>query len=209
MVRFFVNKFYKRKNIEEAPLTPDEGVEEDEEDGEDPEDSFDHEVESAVVLPPSQELLRSLGVVYPDIDPEYLNQTCQRFSNRPEEIQSWLEANLHQIPARRTVQSVQFNVLRLKCNPQTEKMWQCPDCRSWQIIEVRGTKDTILCQEIVSCGEFCMKCNKKSHPPFQCRIRSERSLQEENEVDIFKRLTGNYNNCEGICLDSSQCLSLP
>ena len=196
VVSFFVNKFYKRKNIEESPLTPDEGVEEDEDGQEDLDDSFDqdHQVESAVVLPPSQDFLRSLSVVYPDIDPEYLNQTCLRFYNRPEEIQNFLETNLHLIPARRTVQSIQFNVLRAGSNPGTEKMWQCPSCRSWQIIELKRALNTIVCKEIISCGEFCMKCNKKSHAPFKCRIRSERSLQEENEVDIFKRLTG---NCRG------------
>ena len=196
VVRFFVDKFYKRKNIEESPLTPDEGVEEgleeDEESQEDldPDDSFDQEVESAVVLPPSEEFLRSLSVVYPDIDPEYLNQTCCRFHNQPGVVQDFLETNLHLIPSRRTVQSVQFNVLRAGSDPRTEKMWQCPDCRSWQIIEVKRSLDTIVCKEIISCGEFCMKCNKRSHAPFKCRIRSERSLQEENEVDIFKRLTG-------------------
>lgn len=202
VVRFFVNKFYKRKNIENPPLTPDEEVKEDEdEEGQedlDADDSFDQEVDSAVVLPPSQDFLRSLSVVYPDIDPEYLNQTCHRFYNEPGEIQDFLETNLHLIPPRRTVQSVQFNVLRAGSNPGTEKMWQCPDCRSWQIIEVKRSLDTIVCKEIISCGEFCMKCNKKSHAPFNCRIRSERSLQEENEMDIFKRLTASPDEIRGI-----------
>ena len=130
VVRVFVNKFYKRKTIEDSPLTPDEGVEEDEDGQEDLENTFDDVVESALVLPPSQAMLRALSVVYPDIDPEYLNQTCQRFYNRPEDIQTFLEANLHLIPARRQVQSVQFNVLRAGSDPQSEKMWQCPDCRS-------------------------------------------------------------------------------
>ena len=112
VVRVFVNKFYKRKTIEVSPLTADVGAEE------------------ALVVPPSQAMLRALSVVYPDIDPEYLNQTCQRFYNRPEDIQTFLEANLHLIPARRQVQSVQFNVLRAGSDPQSEKMWQCPDCRS-------------------------------------------------------------------------------
>ena len=112
VVQFFVNKFYKRKTIEVSPLTADVGAEE------------------ALVVPPSQAMLRALSVVYPDIDPEYLNQTCQRFYNRPEDIQTFLEANLHLIPARRQVQSVQFNVLRAGSDPQSEKMWQCPDCRS-------------------------------------------------------------------------------
>ena len=100
----FVNKFYK--------LTADVGAEE------------------TLVVPPSQAMLRALSVVYPNVDPEYLNQTCQRFYNRPEDIQTFLEANLHLIPARRQVQSVQFNVLRAGSDPQSEKMWQCPDCRS-------------------------------------------------------------------------------
>ena len=100
----FVNKFYK--------LTADVVAEE------------------TLVVPPSQAMLRALSVVYPNVDPEYLNQTCQRFYNRPEDIQTFLEANLHLIPARRQVQSVQFNVLRAGSDPQSEKMWQCPDCRS-------------------------------------------------------------------------------
>ena len=85
-VRFFVNKFYKRKHDveEESSLTPDEGVEEDEED----DDIFyDNVLENSLVLPPSADFLRSLCVVYPDIDPQFLNQTCQRFANRPGEIQ--------------------------------------------------------------------------------------------------------------------------
>ena len=86
--------------------------------------------EETLVVPPSQAMLRALSVVYPNVDPEYLNQTCQRFYNRPEDIQTFLEANLHLIPARRQVQSVQFNVLRAGSDPQSEKMWQCPDCRS-------------------------------------------------------------------------------
>ena len=130
VVRFYVNKFYKGKNMEDSPMTPDEGVEEDEDGQDDLENTFDDVVESALVLPPSQAMLRALSVVYPDIDPEYLNQTCQRFYNRPEDIQTFLEANLHLIPARRQVQSVQFNVLRAGSDPQSEKMWQCPDYRS-------------------------------------------------------------------------------
>ena len=100
----FVNKFYK--------LTADVVAEE------------------TLVVPPSQAMLRALSVVYPNVDPEYLKQTCQRFYNRPEDIQTFLEANLHLIPGRRQVQSVQFNVLRAGSDPQSEKMWQCPDYRS-------------------------------------------------------------------------------
>ena len=50
-VRFFVNKFHKRKleEGEESPPTPDEGVEDDGED-----DYYDSVLESAVVLPPSR-----------------------------------------------------------------------------------------------------------------------------------------------------------
>ena len=105
-------------------------------------------------------------------------------------VQSFLEENSHTIPARRTVQCVQFNMLKSQYNPHTEKMWQCPECRAWQILQLNRAEEKVQCNEIVSCGQFCIKCNKKSHEPFSCRKMSVRAIQEENEVDIFKRLTG-------------------
>ena len=44
------------------------------------------------------------------------------------------------------------------------------------------------CSEVVSCGEFCMKCNKKVHTPFQCRQKCPRIDNIENEMNIFKKL---------------------
>ena len=61
----------------------------------------------------------------------------------------------------------------------------------WQILQLNRAEEKVQCNEIVSCGQFCIKCNKKSHEPFSCRKMSVRAIQEENEVDIFKRLTGN------------------
>jgi len=200
VVRFFVNKFYKRKEdpdqskeeeSDSCEPSLDEGVEEDEE-------YMEYDVyDSAVVLPPSKEFLRSLCLVYPDIDPQYLNQTCERFYNRPEEIQTFLEENGNSIPARRTVQRVQFNMLQGQVNPRTEKLWQCPECRAWQIVDLNRKEDTLACNEIVSCGEFCIKCNKRSHHPFTCRKMSVRALQEENEVDIFKRISATADEIRG------------
>ena len=82
-------------------------------------------------------------------------------------------------------------MLKSQYNPHTEKMWQCPECRAWQILQLNRAEEKVQCNEIVSCGQFCIKCNKKSHEPFSCRKMSVRAIQEENEVDIFKRLTGN------------------
>ena len=196
VVSFFVNKFTKGKHQteDEPPLeipkdsyqTPDE-LEDSEEDIEDTADTM---------FEPSQDFLRSLCVVYPDIDPQYLDQICQRFGNSPEDIQTFLDENSAMIPARRQVQSVQFRMLQSQHNPHTEELWQCPDCRAWQIIE-RGTftslEKEVTCKEVVSCGKFCARCNKRSHQPFACRNKSVRAIQEEDEVDIFKRLTGSNN----------------
>ena len=193
VVSFFVNKFTKGKHqTEDEPpyeipmdsyQTPDE-LEDSEEDIEDTADTM---------FEPSQDFLRSLCVVYPDIDPQYLDQICQRFGNSPEDIQTFLDENSAMIPARRQMQSVQFRMLQSQHNPHTEELWQCPDCRAWQIIE-RGTftsqEKEVACKEVVSCGKFCAKCNRRSHQPFACRNKSVRAIQEEDEVDIFKRLTG-------------------
>ena len=138
------------------------------------------------------QMLMMLGIdtrnVYEeDFESHFLKQSAEFYKI---ESQKFLEENLDIIPTRRTVQMVQFNVLQASFNPRTEKMWQCPGCRSWQIIELKRSQDTIVCKEIISCGEFCMKCNKRSHAPFNCRQRSERAVLAENEVDIFKKLTG-------------------
>ena len=196
VVSFFVNKFTKGKHqTEDEPpyeipmdsyQTPDE-LEDSEEDIEDTADTM---------FEPSQDFLRSLCVVYPDIDRQYLDQICQRFGNSPEDIQTFLDENSAMIPARRQVQSVQFRMLQSQHNPHTEELWQCPDCRAWQIIE-RSTftslEKEVACKEVVSCGKFCARCNKRSHQPFACRNKSVRAIQEEDEVDIFKRLTGSNN----------------
>ena len=178
VVSFFVNKFTKGKHQTEDELEDSE---------EDIEDT------AGTMFEPSQDFLRSLCVVYPDIDRQYLDQICQRFGNSPEDIQTFLDENSAMIPARRQVQSVQFRMLQSQHNPHTEELWQCPDCRAWQIIE-RGTftsqEKEVACKEVVSCGKFCAKCNRRSHQPFACRNKSVRAIQEEDEVDIFKRLTG-------------------
>jgi len=138
----------------------------------------------------NRETLVPLCKLYPDIDPAYLRQIIERFDSDPEKIQQFLESNLDIIPERRTIQAVQYRLLSSSCNLPREKPWQCPQCRSWQIISTIDAKLTdVDCKELVSCGSFCVLCNKSSHHPFKCRKTNERMLRTENEIDIFKKLT--------------------
>ena len=47
----------------------------------------------------------------------------------------------------------------------------------------------VMCGELISCGSFCVRCNKGAHSPFRCRQSSERLLRAGHEVDIFKKLS--------------------
>ena len=139
-----------------------------------------------------RESLRALSIVYPDIDLKYLRQTLDRFEGYPEAVQTFLESNMDIIPERRQIQALQLKVLSTTCSPGVEKPWQCPSCKSWRLVKIKDLQaenPVIKCEDILSCGEFCGKCNKMNHHPFQCRKSTERILQYENEIDIFKKLT--------------------
>ena len=57
-------------------------------------------------------------------------------------------------------------------DPGREQIWRCPTCESWQIIPVKA--ETVECREEIGCGQFCFNCNRKSHQPLKCRVKSER-----------------------------------
>ena len=135
----------------------------------------------------SLDLLRPLSCIYPDIEAEYLHQTCQRFNNRPAEIQSFLEEKLPSLPLRSTRPPARLKVL------EGESLWQCPGCSSWQIIQLQPDQAVISCSQLVSCGQFCSKCNSHSHAPFNCRISKKlrtSTVQDTEEEGVFKRLSG-------------------
>ena len=160
------------------------------------------------------DMIRSLSHIYPDIDLVYLKQIIDRFYGNAEEIQKFLETNIENIPDKKTIQAVQFRLLSFQADPRKERPWQCPSCRSWRMIQipasVRVQKNTRVnnmmvdtdkidpnkawdeeCQELVSCGRFCVHCGKKSHGPFRCRQSGAgRLLQAEHEVDLFRPLPG-------------------
>ena len=134
----------------------------------------------------SPDLLRSLTVIYPDVEPGFLHQTCLRFHSRPAEIQTFLEEAESQssLPARSTRRVLD---LEAACSPDCEKVWRCPGCDSWQIIKLRPGQE-ISC----SCGQFCSSCDSPSHKPFACRSSQKLTpVEDTEEVGVFRRLTGN------------------
>jgi len=152
--------------------------------------SIDNLNVNAELISPEEEkreddLLASLVTVYPDIDPKFLKQICSRLNNEPGKIQEWIEENIEQIPEKRQVQAINRFALESTCRSH-EDIWKCPSCEMWQIIE--KNKLLVKCKEVISCGEFCMKCNRKDHSPFQCRQKCARIDNLENEFNIFKKL---------------------
>ena len=81
-----------------------------------------------------RELLRSLSLLYPDVDLSYLKQVIEKHDGAAEDVQQFLENNMDSIPERRTIQAVQFRLLSTSCT-EHERLWQCPGCGSWKIIE--------------------------------------------------------------------------
>ena len=81
-----------------------------------------------------RELLRSLSLLYPDVDMSYLNQVIEKHDGVAENVQQFLENNMETIPERRTIQAVQFRLLSTSCT-EHERLWRCPGCGSWKIIE--------------------------------------------------------------------------
>ena len=79
-------------------------------------------------------LLRSLSLLYPDVDMSYLNQVIEKHDGVAENVQQFLENNMETIPERRTIQAVQFRLLSTSCT-EHERLWRCPGCGSWKIIE--------------------------------------------------------------------------
>jgi hypothetical protein len=130
-------------------------------------------------------LLISLIRVYPDIDPKFLKQICARLHFDAHQIEDWIEANIDKIPEKKQVQAINRFALESTCRSH-EQIWKCPSCETWQI--VKKTLTVVKCSEVVSCGEFCMKCNKRDHNPFQCRKKCPRIDNTENEINIFKKL---------------------
>lgn len=137
--------------------------------------------------PSDRDLLRTLAVMYPDIEAEYLHQTCLRFKNRPADIQTFLEENLPDLPASSAGPPERLKVA------EAERPWQCPDCRSWQIFQLQPGQTVISCSQISSCGQFCWECNSTSHAPFNCRNSQKlttSTVQEPEDAGVFKRLSG-------------------
>ena len=133
------------------------------------------------------DLVRTLAVLYPDIEAEYLHQTCLRFNNRPAEIQTFLEENLPGLPARSARPPERLKMA------EAERLWQCPGCRSWQIIQLQPGQTVISCSEVSSCGQFCWECHSPSHAPFNCRNSQKltaSTVQHTEEAGVFKRLSG-------------------
>ena len=127
-------------------------------------------------------LLISLIRVYPDIDPMFLKPICARLHFDVHQIEDWIEANIDKIPEKRQVQAINRFALESTCGIN-EQIWKCPSCETWQI--VKKTLTVVKCSEVVSCGEFCMKCNKRDHNPFKCRKKCPRIDKTENEINIF------------------------
>ena len=130
-------------------------------------------------------ILRSLTFVYPDVDQKLLHQICARLQYDPPKISAWLETNIGSIPEKRQVQAIHRFTLESSCGPD-EAIWCCPGCETWQVV---GRKlEVVRCGEVVSCGEFCLRCGRKEHHPFGCRARCERIDNMENDMNIFKKL---------------------
>ena len=181
------------KDIVSSMASPSPESEKELDSSSDPEE----ELEDYTMAPTINDILIPLSSVYPDIDPAYLRTIIHKFSGNTNNIQDYLEANIETIPERRTIQAVQYRVMSSNCdNRKRERPWQCPQCRSWTVISLPKSLDTVKkepqfdleCNEIISCGSFCYFCNRKSHAPFKCRTTTTRLLQAENEMDIFKRL---------------------
>ena len=69
-------------------------------------------------------------------------------------------------------------------DPGREQIWRCPTCESWQIIPVKA--ETVECREEIGCGQFCFNCNRKSHQPVKCRVKSERVVAAtEQQVSLL------------------------
>ena len=120
-----------------------------------------------------------------------LRSIIEKFRGNTENIQDYLEGNIETIPERRTIQAVQYQVMSSTCEDQKNKRpWQCPECRSWTIIDVtiKEVLFNLVCNEMISCGSFCFFCNRRTHAPFKCRTTTTRLFQAENEMDIFKKL---------------------
>ena len=91
----------------------------------------------------SPNLLRTLAEIYPDIEPEYLHQTWLRFHSRLAEVQTFLEEALPSLPVRSAGRAARLAELEAACEPHCERLWQCPGCSSWQIIQLRPDQDII------------------------------------------------------------------
>jgi len=131
-------------------------------------------------------ILTSLTYVYPDVDQKLLQQICARLQYDPPKISAWLETNINSIPEKRQVQAIHRFTLETSCGPD-EVIWCCPGCETWQVV---GRKlGVVRCVEVVSCGEFCRKCGRREHQPFECRARCERIDSMENDMNIFKKLS--------------------
>ena len=92
------------------------------------------ENDSEAVISSVRELLRSLSLLYPDVDMSYLNQVIEKHDGVAENVQQFLDNNMETIPERRTIQAVQFRLLSTSCT-EHERLWRCPGCGSWKIIE--------------------------------------------------------------------------
>eukprot|EP00092_Neocalanus_flemingeri_P002235 GFUD01002380.1.p1 GENE.GFUD01002380.1~~GFUD01002380.1.p1 ORF type:complete len:597 (-),score=140.23 GFUD01002380.1:94-1884(-) len=184
VVKHFVSKYKKRKHNEEKEKEFEKSKNAEEE-----VDSDSEMINAEIMIEVSDKqitsLLTSLITVYPDVDPKLLQQICNRFHHDATKIQDWLETNIDSIPEKRQVQAINRFALESTCKSE-EQIWKCPICEMWQIIDKKVA--IAKCTEAVSCGEFCIKCNRKAHSPFKCRQKCQRIDKMENEMDIFKKL---------------------
>ena len=176
VVKHFATLYKKRKLSEDIKTEELDGLDSESVNAEDIEEAGEDM---------KAKLLTSLITVYPDVDPKFLQQICARLQHDAGKIQDWLESNIDQIPEKRTVQAINRFELERRCGRE-EQIWKCPTCEMWQIIPRHVP--VVKCSEVVSCGEFCTNCNRRSHEPFKCRGKCMRIDTIENEVNIFKKL---------------------
>jgi len=142
-------------------------------------------------------LLNQLNNLYPEVDLTFMNQIIIDHKKNVRDIQQFLEKAIEEktAPSRRKIQVLQRTIMYARCSKENQ-LWSCPECKSCQVISKIEPPEVVSCVEIISCGQFCFKCRRKPHGPFNCR-QSEidetllpepqrRKLASNDTTDIIK-----------------------
>jgi len=209
-----------KKDGSNAPTVTDYGKKYNEEEGTDDCEKYNEEEELEKALeasaiefqlkePDALETFHILSRNFPQIDSTALRELCIEYGGRSGELEKFVQHDIYKLPtkleAEKSKLKTQLEELLTAGIEEAKDMVieDCPGCKKPKIVEDVSVK-VFICQNSMCEGEFCRKCLKAQHMPYECdgkvnmwdetldfqtiNMWPKRSFDENDELDKEFRL---------------------